>query len=205
MFEFARFSKSVADLAVFPRRWNDGPRDTFRRIDPWGAMGCFGRGRIGHDIAHQAKLDAAYAVGGEVPGTEHYRDADRFNVETIATVKTLRIDDSLYYANARYLEDRAAKIVAEYPEMTDLVLMCTGVSYIDASALSSLREINRRLKGLDVRLHLSAMQSIVRERLYHSDFLEKLNGNVYLSQHDAVIDLQPEPDWSQFSDHIDIH
>lgn len=142
---------------------------------------------------------------GRFPGTEHYRDADRFNVETIATVKTLRIDDSLYYANARYLEDRAAKIVAEYPEMTDLVLMCTGVSYIDASALSSLREINRRLKGLDVRFHLSAMQSIVRERLYHSDFLEKLNGNVYLSQHDAVIDLQPEPDWSQFSDHIDIH
>jgi len=142
---------------------------------------------------------------GRFPGTEHYRDAGRFNVETIATVKTLRIDDSLYYANARYLEDRAAKIVAEYPEMTDLVLMCTGVSYIDASALSSLREINRRLKGLDVRLHLSAMQSIVRERLYHSDFLEKLNGNVYLSQHDAVIDLQPEPDWSQFSDHIDIH
>ena len=142
---------------------------------------------------------------GRFPGTEHYRDSDRFNVETIETVKTLRIDDSLYYANARYLEDRAAKIVAEYPEMTDLVLMCTGVSYIDASALSSLREINRRLRGLDVKLHLSEMQSIVRERLYHSDFLEKLNGNVYLSQHDAVIDLQPEPDWSQFSDHIDIH
>ena len=142
---------------------------------------------------------------GRFPGTEHYRDSDRFNVETIETVKTLRIDDSLYYANARYLEDRAAKIVSEYPEMTDLVLMCTGVSYIDASALSSLREINRRLRGLDVKLHLSEMQSIVRERLYHSDFLEKLNGNVYLSQHDAVIDLQPEPDWSQFSDHIDIH
>ena len=142
---------------------------------------------------------------GRFPGTEHYRDSDRFNVETIETVKTLRIDDSLYYANARYLEDRAAKIVSEYPEMTDLVLMCTGVSYIDASALSSLREINRRLRGLDVKLHLSEMQSIVRERLYHSDFLEKLNGNVYLSQHDAVIDLQPEPDWSQFSDHIEIH
>ena len=142
---------------------------------------------------------------GRFPGTEHYRDSDRFNVETIETVKTLRIDDSLYYANARYLEDRAAKIISEYPEMTDLVLMCTGVSYIDASALSSLREINRRLRGLDVKLHLSEMQSIVRERLYHSDFLEKLNGNVYLSQHDAVIDLQPEPDWSQFSDHIDIH
>jgi SulP family sulfate permease len=35
--------------------------------------------------------------------------------------------------------------------------------------------------------------------------LEKLSGNVYLSQHEAMIDLQPEPDWTQYSDHIDIH
>jgi len=117
----------------------------------------------------------------------------------------LRIDDSLYYANARYLEDRVASIVAEHPEMTDLIIMCTGVSHIDASALSSLSEINRRLKGVKVRMHLSAMQSVVRERLYRSNFLEKLSGNVYLSQHEAMIDLQPEPDWAQFSDHIDIH
>lgn len=142
---------------------------------------------------------------GRFRGTEHYRDADKFIVETLDTVKTLRIDDSLYYANARYLEDRVAKIVSEYPEMTDLILMCTGVSHIDASALSSMTEINRRLKGLEARLHLSSMQSVVRERLYRSDFLEKLSGNVYLSQHEAMIDLQPEPDWAQFSDHVDIH
>ncbi len=142
---------------------------------------------------------------GRFPGTEHYRDADRFNVETVDTVKTLRIDEGLYYANARFLEDRVARIVSEHPKMTDLILMCSGVNHIDASALSSLREINRRLKGLKTRLHLSSMQSMVRERLYRSDFLEKLSGNVYLSQHEAMIDLQPEPDWSQFSDHIDIH
>jgi SulP family sulfate permease len=142
---------------------------------------------------------------GRFTGTEHYRDADRFIVETFETVKTLRIDDSLYYANARYLEDRVAKIVSDHPQMTDLILMCTGVSRIDASALSSLTEINKRLKSVDAKLHLSAMQSVVRERFYRSDFLEKLSGNVYLSQHDAMIDLQPEPDWSQFSDHIDIH
>jgi len=142
---------------------------------------------------------------GRFPGTEHYRDADRFNVETDETVKTLRIDEGLYYANARFLEDRVAKVVSENGEMTDLVLMCTGVNHIDASALSSLEEINRRLKGLEIQLHFSDMQSIVRERMYRSDFLENLSGRVFLSQHDAMIALQPEPDWAQFSDHIDIH
>jgi len=142
---------------------------------------------------------------GRFPGTEHYRDADRFKVEIDAAVKTLRIDEALYYANARYLEDRVAAVVSEHSEMTDLILMCTGVNHIDASALSSLIEINRRLRGLEIRLHLSEMQSAVRERLYRSELFENLNGKVYLSQHDAMTEHQSEPDWANFSDHIDIH
>ena len=142
---------------------------------------------------------------GRFRGTEHYRDAEKFNVETLDSVKTLRIDHGLYYANARYLEDRVAGLVSDYPKMKDLILMCSGVSHIDASALSSLAEINRRLKGLGINLHLSSMPSVVRERLYRSNFLDSLSGSVYLSQHEAMIDLQPEPDWGQFSDHIDIH
>ena len=110
-----------------------------------------------------------------------------------------------YFANARVLEDRVAKIVADHPDMTDLILMCTGVNHIDASALSSLDEINRRLRGLDISLHLSDMHTVVRERLYRSNLLDQLTGQVFLSQHDAMTALQGEPDWAQFSDHIDIH
>jgi len=142
---------------------------------------------------------------GRFPGTEHYRDAERFVVETDAQIKTLRIDESLYYANARYLEDKVAKIVESNPEMTDLVLMCTAVNRIDASALSSLETINNRLKSAEISLHFSDMQSRVRERLFRSDFQDKLTGQIFLSQHDAMMQLQPEPDWSEFSDHIDIH
>jgi len=58
---------------------------------------------------------------------------------------------------------------------------------------------------LKINLHLSDMPSAVRERLYRCDFLETMTGQVYLSQHDAMVDLQPEPDWAQYSDHIDIH
>lgn len=142
---------------------------------------------------------------GRFPGTEHYRDAARFNVETNDVVKTLRIDESLYYANARFLEDKVAQIVAESPNMTDLVLMCTAVNRIDASALSSLEEINKRLKSADIRLHFSDMQSRVKERLFRSSFLDRLTGQIFLSQHEAMEELGPEPDWNQLSDHVDIH
>ena len=142
---------------------------------------------------------------GRFPGTEHYRDSGRFNVETNEIIKTLRVDESLYYANARYLEDRVAQVVEESPDLKDLVLMCTAVNRIDASALSSLEEINKRLKSAEIRLHFSDMQSRVKERLFRSNFLDKLSGQIFLSQHEAMEELGPEPDWNVLSDHIDIH
>lgn len=152
-----------------------------------------------------ATLQPHMPLVGRFPGTEHYRDAGRFNVETNEIVKTLRIDESLYYANARYLEDKVALVVAESPEMTDLILMCTAVNRIDASALSSLEEINKRLKSTDIRLHFSDMQSRVKERLFRSNFLDRLSGQIFLSQHEAMEELGPEPDWNQLSDHVEMH
>ncbi len=153
----------------------------------------------------RATLKPHMARVGRFPGTEHYRDADRFNVETDPEVVTLRIDESLYYANARYLEDKVARILIEHTEMTDLILMCPAVNKIDASALSSLHEINKRLMSANVKLHISELHSHVRERLHRSNFIEALSGQIFLSQHEAIEALRPEPDWSQFSDHIDIH
>ena len=145
------------------------------------------------------------AIVGRFPGTQHYRDASRFNVETIDEVKTLRIDESLYYANARYLEDKIARIVQENPKMTDLILMCAAVNKIDASAVSSLETINERLKSSNVNLHFSELHTHVKERLTRSKFTSKLTGKIFFSQTEAMETLEPEPDWSQFSDHVDIH
>ena len=145
------------------------------------------------------------ALVGRLPGTDHYRNANRFNVETYDEVKTLRIDESLYYANARYLEDKIARVVQENPKMTDLILMCPAVNRIDASALASLFAINERLKSADIKLHFSEMHTYIKQRLERSDLLDVLTGDVFLSQKEAIEALEPEPDWAQYSDHVDIH
>ena len=142
---------------------------------------------------------------GRFAGTEHYRDADLFTVEEFDEVKTLRIDESLYFANARFLEDTVAQLVVSYPKMRDLILMCPAVNRIDASALGSLFVINDRLESLGITLHLSELHASVKQRLQRSAFMEKLSGSVFFTQHEAIEALRPEPDWSQFSDHIDIH
>lgn len=142
---------------------------------------------------------------GRIPGTEHYRDVERYNVETVENIVTLRIDESLYYANARYLEDKVTRIVKNNPNMEHLILMCPAVNRIDASALDSLFVIMGRLKALNIKLHLSELHSFVKEGLHRSNFIDRLTGQIFLSHHEAVMSLEPEPDWSQFSDHIDIH
>ncbi len=129
------------------------------------------------------------AVVGQVPGTEHYRNIDRHEVLTDPAILSLRVDESLYFANARFLEDRIAELVAERPELRHVVLMCPAVNFIDASALESLEEINRRLTEADICFHLSEVKGPVMDRLRRSDFLTHLSGEVFLSQYEAMRSL----------------
>ncbi|SOE18045.1 SulP family sulfate permease [Hoeflea halophila] len=133
------------------------------------------------------------AVVGRVPGTEHFRNVKRHQVETDETVLTLRVDESLYFANARYLEDSLYDMVAARPQLKHVVLMCPAVNEIDMSALESLEAINERLKALDVTFHLSEVKGPVMDRLRCSDFLRHLSGKVFLSQHQAAQELAAGP------------
>lgn len=137
------------------------------------------------------------AVVGRVPGTGHFRNIERHQVITTPGVLALRVDESLYFANARFLEDRIAALVADRPGLRHVVLMCPAVNEIDASALESLEEINRRLSEAGIRFHLSEVKGPVMDRLHRSTFLSHLTGEVFLSQHEADCalagDQPPEP------------
>ena len=130
------------------------------------------------------------ALVGRVPDTEHFRNVERHDVETVSNAALLRIDESLYFANARYLEDTVYNLVASRPELEHVVLICSAVNLIDASALESLDAINARLKDSDVKLHLSEVKGPVMDQLKKSDFLDALTGRVFLSTYAA---------WQQFS------
>ncbi len=132
------------------------------------------------------------AIVGQVPGTEHYRNILRHHVVTSEKVLTVRVDESLYFANARYLEDAIARLVAEHPTVTDVVLMCPAVNYIDASALESLEAIIERLDHAGVRFHLSEVKGPVMDKLIRVNFLDRLTGEVFLSQHAAMAELDPD-------------
>ncbi|ODT47953.1 sulfate permease [Devosia sp. 63-57] len=125
------------------------------------------------------------AIVGQVPGTEHYRNVKRHKVDTVPGVISIRVDESLYFANARYLEDLVLQQVADHPGITDIVLMCSAVNTIDMSALESLEAIAHRLHDIGIALHLSEVKGPVMDKLERTDFIAHLAG-VHLSQHQAM-------------------
>ena len=130
-----------------------------------------------------------FAIVGTVPGTEHYRNVLRHSVITYPNVLSIRIDESLYFANAAYLEEIIYGQMAEHEDVEHVILMCPAVNEIDLSALEALEEINHRLSELGVGLHLSEVKGPVMDALEKTDFLEHLAGKVYLSHHAAVQEL----------------
>ena len=129
---------------------------------------------------------------GLVAGTEHFRNVQRHAVRVSPRVLSLRVDESLYFANSRALEDRINSAVASRPELRHVVLQCSAINDIDASALESLEAIDQRLRGAGLRLHLSEVKGPVMDRLANTEFLQGLSGQVFLSHYQAIQALTPE-------------
>ena len=79
--------------------------------------------------------------------------------------------------------------MAEHPKAKHLILNCSAINDIDVSAIESLISVNQYLKEAEINFHLSEVKGPVMDRLKRSEFLAKLTGNIYLSHHQAWLDL----------------
>jgi SulP family sulfate permease len=132
------------------------------------------------------------AIVGQVPGTEHFRNVARHRVVTDPAVLSIRVDESLYFPNARFLEDTVLGELAARPTVRHVVLMFSAVNVVDASALETLEGLNAGLKASGVTLHLSEVKGPVMDGLRSTHFLRDLTGQVHLTQCDAMRALAPD-------------
>ena len=132
------------------------------------------------------------ATVGLVAGTEHFRNVLRHDVQVSPRLLCLRVDASMFFANARGIEDRVNAEVATRPSLKHVLLQCSAVNDIDASALESLQAIAQRLKDAGIALHLSEVKGPVMDKLHRSDLLTHLSGQVFLTNYQAIQALTPE-------------
>lgn len=126
------------------------------------------------------------AIVGNLTGTEHYRNIDRYDVQVEPNILTLRIDENLFFANCRTLEEKVTQLISERPEVQHLVLMCNAVNMIDMSALESLETMMQRLEAANIQLHLSEVKGPVMDKLRDTHLISALTGDVFLTQHQAI-------------------
>jgi SulP family sulfate permease len=143
---------SLVDLSIFKRTW------TYSKSDFAAALATTLLTLIiGVEVGLVAGIALSLALFlyrtshphiaqiGRVPGTEHFRNVLRHPVVSTPGLLGLRVDESLYFANARALEDRINEEVAKQPGLRHVVLQCAAINEIDASALESLETIDKRL------------------------------------------------------------
>ncbi|OUR76431.1 hypothetical protein A9Q83_14785 [Alphaproteobacteria bacterium 46_93_T64] len=144
------------------------------------------------------------AIVGQVGDTEHFRNILRHKVKTYPHLLALRIDESLFFANASYLENFVLNEVAENSEITDILFICSAVNAIDGSALHTLEMLHDELRDANVELHFAEVKGPVMDRLKESKFFKThQEDRVFLSTFDAFKHLSKkgnplliDPEWS---------
>lgn len=131
------------------------------------------------------------AIVGRLGETETYRNIKRHPVKTCPHVVAVRVDESLYFANTKYLEDTLLGIVAEQPEVKHLLLIGSAVNFIDASALGTLESLVGELRAAGVEFYLSDIKGPVMDRLTSIGFVETIGADhIFLSTHEAMTALK---------------
>ena len=128
------------------------------------------------------------AVVGRLNDSEIYRNIERHPVKTCSKTIAIRIDESLYFANAKYLEDTVLDAIADNPTIEHFVLIGTAVNFIDASALETLESLHRDLSDAGVTFHLAAIKGPVMDRLISIGFIKHFGEDqIHLTTHDAML------------------
>lgn len=144
------------------------------------------------------------AIVGQVGETEHFRNVLRHKVKTYPHLLAIRIDESLFFANASYLENFLLNEIAARPEVTDVLLICSAINSIDGSALHTLEQLNDELAEANVTVHFAEVKGPVMDRLQETSFFkENHEGRVFLSTYDAFKSLSAkgnpllnDPEWN---------
>jgi SulP family sulfate permease len=188
---------SLLDLEVIRRAWDYSISDFIAVVLTIGATLLLGvelgvlAGIVASVLLHLYKTTRPHmAVVGAIAGTEHFRNVERHNVITHPNIVSLRVDESLYFANASYLEDYIYRLIADHEELEHVILQCTAVNEIDMSALEALEAIDHRLREQGIALNLSEVKGPVMDALSKTDFLGHLSGEVFLTHHRAVQHLK---------------
>lgn len=135
------------------------------------------------------------AVLGRVPGTEHFRNVLRYHTEPLPGVLLLRVDESLFFGNARHVGNAIEQLAAASPDSHSLLLVMSAVNRLDMTALAMLERLDDGLAERGIRLHLAEVKGPVLDVCKRAGLAARFDGRLHLSTHIAIQQLCPGSDY----------
>lgn len=135
------------------------------------------------------------AVLGRVPGTHHFRNRLRHTVECLPGVLLLRVDESLYFGNARQVRQALLSRVGPSDGVRQVVLVMSAVNRVDTTALTMLEGLDLALQQAGVVLHLAEIKGPVADILQRAGLAARFAGRVHLSTQAAWQSLAGPADY----------
>ncbi|WP_240902560.1 SulP family inorganic anion transporter [Aquitalea denitrificans] len=135
------------------------------------------------------------AVLGRVPGTHHFRNCLRHTVECLPGVLLLRVDESLYFGNARQVRQALLSRVGQQGGVRQVVLVMSAVNRVDTTALTMLEGLDLALQQAGVELHLAEIKGPVTDILQRAGLAARFAGRVHLSTQAAWQSLAGPADY----------
>lgn len=130
---------------------------------------------------------------GRLAGTDVFRNVNRFEVETLPEVLSIRVDESLVFTNSRWISETLSSALARRPNLCHVVLMMSGVNGIDLTGLEVLMQLDRELRAKGLQLHFSELKGPVRDRLDRAGVTVWLSGRIFMTQAEAFTVLGSAP------------
>ncbi len=116
---------------------------------------------------------------GYLPEEDVFRNVTRYpEAQTFPNTLVVRVDASLYFANAAFWENWLNDAVLDRPELRYIILGFSAVNDIDAVALETLEDLMESLKERDIEVHIAGMKGPVRDIVQRAGWNKKFGTNI---------------------------
>ncbi len=122
---------------------------------------------------------------GRLPGTAHFRNVARFDVETLPGVVMVRVDESLDFTNIQRVELKFCELVHRHGTADKVVLLLSAVNHIDHTAAQALLELDTALAEQGKTLYLAEVKGFIMDRLKAAHLDARFAGRHFLSAQQA--------------------
>ena len=129
------------------------------------------------------------ALVGRVGDSEHFRNIERYEVSTSPKVMAIRVDESFYFVNARFIETFVLNQLAVRTEVEHILFICTATNFIDASGLEMLERLSENLYETGITLHLAEVKGPVMDKLKKTTFCQNMRGQLFFTANVAMREL----------------